>query len=213
MLNGKTVTYHSNFMTAYQRIDPSAEQSSQSTEELSEDYPYKNISLPFTCSFTVDYQAKKNLFSIELNSENAPNLIKEGRSVQLEFSPLQMKMKGDSGSVATIEKFISQKIDLSPYLAEDAALDSTDSNSRIYMKNGKVYDFGFIGGYAIHVWKDKENNDYHYSFYGDHIYYEVNPQTNERIQPDMVSDHEKDVVIDPQNIEKVVINGNTIYSA
>lgn len=82
-----------------------------------------------------------------------------------------------------------------------------DDNAIILLNNGKEYGF-YFGSNGFSSYFDETDHTTVFEFDSFSEYFEIDPVTKEKVQ-----NNSKITVIDPKNISKIIINGDTVYSA
>lgn len=181
---------------------------SETTFKLRKVDEIKKFDLSFNASFTIDKLTTDKTINIELNSENAPHTITGKNSIKLSITPFNARILTDNDE----NKLIFEK-------PED--LKEFDSAyAEIILKNGKKYYFDLHDdSYNFDVYDDpdfKSEENISVELYNTSIKYRdsLSPVENDLKKYFHNENHiEKETIIDPTNILKININGDTVYSA
>ena len=193
----------------------------------------KDLDLKYDISFRLSYVNDSEIKK-ELTSQNAPSIVKDGTKAEMKITPVGIVIESSrdiSVSEANkLQNFLMQEDDKPisedyPYVDHPEALTSFarhfDYNgdwytydmlqTRVIMKDGTVrYLVRQSGGIKTGVDGDEVNIEEN-----DLLYYSEEPVENDMLQvldTGMLGDY-RPLIVDPQNIAKVVLNSITVYQA
>lgn len=240
-----TLTFASNYLTLYQRADKIAAYDTldtaimQDAEDVCQTqgitaptlweqengrytlytYTTQRHPLPFTLSFQMNYAITNHALSIELTKDNAPHTITDNRHAAITLSPFSVQLKGDPIILADhADKSIAHL--RQELLTTEDIFTISEQNSKIVLKDGTVYYFGFhLNNLNARMEEDGTTTAF-VDVTGDTCYTDQPINYYDLIHnPSMESacfDHlrfMRRLITDPQNIALVIVNGDTVYRA
>lgn len=214
---GELSTAYIRFMT--EGIEKSATMwdTSESVYKLRRVDQIKRHDIPFKVSFTVDQLSSDKNITIEMNSKNAPNTLKDNNKISITITPFYADIFFNEDNSFIFDNFDSvidfkNALRMSEFNGSDCA--------EIVLKNGNSYYFDLLGE-AMSAEKINDNSSESFNKL------EVKFADSKSKFRDSKSPLEKDLsaifktenyikketIIDPTNISKIIINGDTVYSA
>ena len=168
----------------------------------------KRCDLSFNVSFTIDKLTTDNTMNIELNSDNAPNTITGDNKLKISITPFSAEVITDSSENGIL------------FENENDLKKLASSYAEIVLKNGNKYYFDLLGGIDKLYLNDDTNFESvinkRIKLSGEALMYR---DSKSPVENDMMEYYhcerniDKTTIIDPTNISKVIINGDTVYSA